>query len=835
MIRIEKITIKEFRGIRDLELVMGGQNFAACGPNGTGKSGIVDAIEFALTGSISRLSGEGTGDLSVKQHGPHVDFRNKPEQSMVTLDVSIPSLNGKKATIHRVVKTAATPTITPADPDVFAALEAVQLHPEFVLSRRELIRYVISKPGDRAREVQALLRLNDVEKLRVVLQKIANAYAKELAPLERAEKDATTQLNDALGTTQLTKTSILAAVNPHRQTLGVPALDDLTATTSLSDGLATATGAATAQRVPKAQALADIATMKAALDALAADDFAAKAAALLTGVESLASDPAVVNGVKLEALLNSALELYDDENCPVCDKPFEPAGFGAHLQAKLVHFDAVTAKRKALEEHVKPITDAIYAAGTALAKVIEYGPLFQTPLDMKTLTGAKQMLRGRYDQLQKFLPLDDSVAVLKVVRGLPDLNPALTEFDQAVAAIPEPSSQDAARAFLTVGQERLEQYRTARKRHASGKARSERAALVFKIFGDTTTKALEAIYHEVQEAFADYYRQINKDDESDFTAHLLPSIGKLGFDVDFYGRGRFPPGAYHSEGHQDGMGLCLYLALMNHLLGKGFTFAVLDDVLMSVDKGHRREVCALLKSRFPDTQFIFTTHDEVWLRHMKSEGIIKSKNAAQFRTWTVETGPTEWTTNSVWDEIDGHLAKNDVSAAAAALRRYLEYFAGEVSHRLRAAVEFRGDGEFMLGDTLPAAIGALGAAFKSAKGAANSWGQADVVQAIGLLETPFTASKITTNVEQWQINKAVHYNAWADLEKGDFLPVVAAFRTLTAHFSCPSCEEMLSITPERGSKTGLRCTCGNVNLNFNTKLGGAKVVSEPQAGAAPVL
>src|SRR3546814_13898987 len=114
---------------------------------------------------------------------------------------------------------------------------------------------------------------------------------------------------------------------------------------------------------------------------------------------------------------------------------------------------------------------------------------------------------------------------------------------------------------------------------------------------------------------------------------------------------------------------------------------------------------------------------------MKSEGIIKSKNAAQFRTWTVEAGPTEWTTNAVWDEIDGHLTKNDVSAAAAALRRYLEYFAGEASHRLRAAVEFRGDGEFMLGDTLPAAPSALGTAFKSATAAANSWGQAEVVAA----------------------------------------------------------------------------------------------------------
>jgi predicted ATP-dependent endonuclease of OLD family len=81
MIRIEKIDIHKFRGIRDLTLDLKGQNFAACGPNGTGKSGIVDAIEFALTGGISRLSGSGTGGLSVKLHGPHVDSRNKTSSS----------------------------------------------------------------------------------------------------------------------------------------------------------------------------------------------------------------------------------------------------------------------------------------------------------------------------------------------------------------------------------------------------------------------------------------------------------------------------------------------------------------------------------------------------------------------------------------------------------------------------------------------------------------------------------------------------------------------------------------------------------------------------------
>lgn len=104
----------------------------------------------------------------------------------------------------------------------------------------------------------------------------------------------------------------------------------------------------------------------------------------------------------------------------------------------------------------------------------------------------------------------------------------------------------------------------------------------------------------------------------------------------------FPPGAYHSEGHQDGMGICLYLALMNHLLGKSFSLAVLDDVLMSVDSGHRREVCSMLKKNFPNTQFIFTTHDEIWLEHMKGTGLINRNSAIQFRTWDVDQGPTKW-------------------------------------------------------------------------------------------------------------------------------------------------------------------------------------------------
>ncbi|RWM47844.1 MAG: chromosome segregation protein SMC [Mesorhizobium sp.] len=816
MIRIDKIRIEQFRGIRELTLSLNGQNFAACGPNGTGKSGIVDAIEFALTGNVSRLAGAGTGGLSVKSHGPHVDSRSKPEAASVTLDVTIPALGNKKAQIRRTVKSASAPEITPADKDVLATFESVNLHPEFALSRRELIRYVLSEPGQRSKEVQSLLRLEDIEKLRGVLQKIANASARELPGLQRAESDAVKTLLAALGVSEVNKKTVIDAVNPQRALLGLAPLADLGADISLKNGLATTTMSVPG-RVPKIQATADLAALKQALETLAASSFKDKCTAAAASATELGKDADSLDGLSRESLLKSALELYDGAACPVCDTPFEPDAFRGHLAEKLNHLDDLGKRRAALEAELKPVLDDLFSAGTALTTMIDHAGLLSPKIDVVALNEFRSTLRARYKQLQKLLPLGDTVAVLMAAYAIQQLGTELTALEKAIAAIPEPSKQDAARDFLVLAQERLEQLRIARQKHSTGKLRAERAARISSTYGTVTTAALEKIYKDVETTFASYYRKINEDDENTFTAKLMPSIGRLAFDVDFYGRGHFPPGAYHSEGHQDGMGLCLYLALMNHLLGSNFTFAVLDDVLMSVDAGHRRQVCALLKERFPNTQFIFTTHDEIWLRHMKSEGLIKGRNFAHFRTWTVDLGPAEWDDRDVWAELNDHLAKNDVRAAAALLRHYLEHFAKEACDRLRASVEFRGDAQFMLSDLLPSATSALGEMLKKAKAAANSWNQKEGLDLINAIETGFGEAKIKTGYDNWQINTAVHFNEWADLNRSDFAPVVTAFRGFTDAFTCDKCNEIYFVSPDRGKKEALRCGCGAVNLNLLQK------------------
>lgn len=825
MIRLDKITISKFRGLIELKLEPKGENFAACGPNGTGKSGIVDAIEFALTGNLSRLSGRGTKELSVKQHGPHVDFVKKPEEAWVKLDVTIPSL-GKKASITRTVKAVNAPTIEPADPDVLLAFADVKLHPEFVLSRRELIRYTIAEPGDRSDEVQALLRLSDVEKLRGVLNKINNACAKDVAPAERAEKAANQPLLDALGIEKLGKAAVMAAVNPKRAVLGLPPLDDLTATTDLADGLK-ADGDGAVQKVPKAQAAADLATLRAALAALDGANVKTQCAKVAEMTAALSGDADATNEVKRETLLKTALDLYDDEQCPVCDTPQSPDHFAAHLKGKLDHLTEVAQQRKALEAEIAPLVEAVTTAGAAIRTMLPYGSMFESKLELNAMADYRIQLGGRYQQLIKLLPLEDTLAIVEAGFDTTPLGSELDAIEAAIQAVPEPNAEVGARTYLLNGQARLKDFREAKAAHEKAKARADRAAKAYEIFGTSTTKALEGIYEKVEGTFSDLYREINKPDEGKFSAQLLPSLGKLGFDVDFYGRGQFPPGAFHSEGHQDGMGLCLYLALMSHLLGDNFTFAVLDDVLMSVDRGHRREVCALLKKRFPKTQFILTTHDEVWLRHMKAEGLIKGKNFAHFKNWSVDTGPAEWTNAGVWEEIDAHLAKGDVQPAAAALRHYLEYFAGEVCHRLRGVVEYRGDGNFGFGDLITGAANALADAYKKAKASANSWNKQDLVTAIAERAAAFSTAREAAKVNQWQLNAGVHYNPWADLTREDFQHVVDAHKSFVAHFECATCSEMLWVTPEYKPKEQLCCFCGDASLNLIAKAGGAKLAAAP--------
>jgi len=153
----------------------------------------------------------------------------------------------------------------------------------------------------------------------------------------------------------------------------------------------------------------------------------------------------------------------------------------------------------------------------------------------------------------------------------------------------------------------------------------QNAEILHDTFIDSRDMVLGGLYGKIKDRFVELYRQLHGDDEEDFDAHLASEGAGVDFKVSFHGEGTHPPHALHSEGHQDSMGICLYLALAEELTEGYIDLIILDDVMMSVDAPHRRQICHLLADFFKGKQFFITTHDQTWARQLKNESVVKIK------------------------------------------------------------------------------------------------------------------------------------------------------------------------------------------------------------------
>lgn len=819
MIHIKTLHIEEFRGIRNLTLDLAGKNFGICGPNGTGKSGVVDAIEFCLTGDVTRLSGQGTADLSVKSHAPHVDQHDHPEKANVTITGDVPSL-GKTIEIHRTVKNPKIARVTPADEDVKQIIQDLEKHPEFALSRREIVKYIITPPGKRSEDVQTLLRLDYLEKLRRSLTTFSNKRKIDAEEAARSRTRAEIDLIGALKLDEFQLALILKKINEKREILGLPNLTELTKDTSFIDGMTEPSDADEKQPLRKTSALADLEAFQSEIQAEEPIELVDHRQAAKEALEKLKEDEEALILARRQGFIKTGLELVTEDACPLCDKPWKADELREHLRQKLLSAEEIDDLTDKLLTNVNTILESLSVRIQAIERAITYSQNLEPPVKHDKIVTYNERLKNTAKTLKAFIEdLRGIDSALQVVTEewwslAEDEQACIDECQTAVKALPDTSAEDEARNILIVAQDRYERFISMSEIADEQKVRSRIAQKVLDHYNSTSTAVLEGIYDQVARDFSNYYCAINREDERKFLGKLTSAPAKLSFDVDFYGRGLFPPGAYHSEGHQDAMGMCLYLALMKHTLGDKFTFAVLDDVLMSVDAGHRREVCRLLKKEFSGAQFILTTHDRVWLQYMKTEGLIS--RSQQFGGWTVDFGPRVWDDHDIWTEIQSELDKDDIPQAALLLRRYLEYTAFILADNLRARVEFRGDGHYDLGDLMPHVLKEWRKKLEDGEKSAAHWNRNEERELMAAKRAKTKELIAKTNAEQWAINPSVHFNEWENFQRQEFQEVVSAFKELLENLRCENenCKSYLYVLPTKGKAEELRCSCGAITINL---------------------
>ena len=817
MLTIDRLRIREFRGIRDLCIEPEGDSFIVLGPNGSGKSGVVDALDFALTGDIARLRGQGRGEVSLRRHGPHVLLRDDVGAAAVELTVTEPH-SGKSATLSRSVADPKKFTLEPEVPEVRVAIDRAALHPELVLSRREIIQYVLAEPGKRSAEIQALLRLENLGKIRSTLRKAQTKTKNTSDSASEQVRTAENSLKRHFATQELLLDQCRESVNRQRLILGLDELPELRDDTDLAAGVDS--GDRTGPVFNRSSAVADVAEARAAMD----DAFSAAAESLDTLQSRIANCEAhegLHSALASRSLVESGLSLVDGSFCPLCDMPWtDQAALEEHFREKLGRSEAAASLDDQRSTAANAASAQLHAVVSAVVE-----PLAEVGKGV----GVGEAENGLDSVRDLFADARQCLASIVTVEGLDRLRTGIEStrtiardaakaIGAAVDERPDQSGVAAASSFLTIAQDRWSAVHRARSAAAGAAAAATASEAAHDTYCAALDTGLASIYADVQERFAGLYRFLNVGDEDGFQANLSPGGRKLDLLVDFYGLGMFPPAAYHSEGHQDGMGVCLYLALMERQLGEDFRLAVLDDVVMSVDVGHRRQFCSMLKSEFPDVQFIVTTHDRVWASQMVNSGLVTKKRQTRFVGWNVNVGPSVMEGADVWERIGKDLDQGDVNAAAARLRRNMEQSLSEIAEELGAQVPYRSQGNWDLGEFLDAVKARYGKLLKNAAGAANSWDDHTACNKVAAAKDEFAAAKLAQQSESWAVNPAVHYNEWENLSRQDFEPVVKACREFLAIFTCEKCESWLHLSgSSSAAHDSLRCRCGHTQFGLVKK------------------
>jgi energy-coupling factor transporter ATP-binding protein EcfA2 len=812
--KLLEIEVNNIRGIRNLVLKPEGENVVVWGPNGAGKSGLIDAIDFLLRGEISRLTGEGTEGISLQKHGTHVD--SEPANAFVRARLEIPGAPSE-VLLQRSMASPGSATFDPSLRSFVEQVFALARNGQYMLTRRDILRFITAPAGTRGQRAQKVLNIAEIDDIRSAIVNVRNQTENEGSGAESSLAKARADIARDVGLDTYTETSVLERINAARHVLGGAALPDLRSA-DVKQGLSAPTSQLVAQAADFTGAGRSISAL---LDMLQSESIHGQIVGshrqMLSELDAIRADPRAARDVALQDFLNKGLSFLDQTgSCPLCEYPWPPGELRQRLQDRIQKSQVAAAQRTRLQQPAGDLKTRAETVRGHVALLKQSAPALNRQDLVALLDTWEQRLSAYADALQE--PLENADAVRseeesvgqmlapdKVVDTLQELSQAIAS--RATGIAPDLVEWD----LLTKAEASLPRLHEANTAHSAAVSADNLATNLLQAFEAAREETLASLYDAVCQRFVDFYRSIHNADEAQFSADISPEGPSLHFNVDFFDRGKHPPHALHSEGHQDSMGLCLYLALYEYLTGGRFQLVLLDDVVMSIDDGHRKEICTLMAKQFPNRQFIITTHDKDWAFQLRQAGIVKSKNMVRFYRWDLASGPLYDSTLDSWSRIDAYLADNDVPHAALELRRSSEQFLLSACAGLKASVPCKPLSDWDLGELLPAALERHRELLGRAKSAANKRNDSQMMAV--LQQRDDTGRRVRNDFfgESPQVNRNIHYSVWHQASAQDFRGVVNAFRELWALFKCPDCESVLTLSTRQEGPDSIVCNCGRVS------------------------
>lgn len=702
--RLTKIRLQGVKGVLkragDFDLP-DGRSIAIYAPNGCGKSGYADALEylFSLDGAVEHL---GQGSEDSERGGKHALPHVLAQQTRIDPQVSITLRNIDSNRLIEVKRPVKTGRNDPVPADLAPLIHAAPAHR--ILRQHDLRRFVVEMaPHEKYSELSRWLGLERLEETLDHLTSATTALQNTTVDRELAErvKDVSLHTNQAVTVDDETAALLWCqreAVRHLGEEISVESANDLVACIERLQARRNEVVVHANKATPAFNAklvLEDaVAKWPAKGGLLDQCDAALKNLAAAEHEVEKAS-AAAVDG-KFQEAWTASLALMTTETlatCPVCSTPWEQTvakSQQAAVERMRSGIEALGDLRRSLEVRksaTASLTATMGVLQSALVRLEESARTLELTDLASDVSVLLQKTRGATSPSRPGSQvLADYVASVMhcrevVTRSLPPLLGTVQ-----LAEIPAAATElDASVEHIRALKDALT--RLAELRGESKEIRRVEAgfAAVAQVIRESTQRLLNEVLGALRDDVRAIYKKIHPNvDIRNIHIELGTKAKSLILRVAFHSDDRrVPPGGYLSEAQINTLGLALFVATVR-LFNREFPFIVLDDIVSSYDADNRLRIVDVIAEDLTEFQVFLTTHDERFYDALKRRLEDKHWRFERITGWTLEEGPKRQTDLLKPHQVEELIRSGHPEAAGNAVRRYMEEWLDDMCAKYEA-------------------------------------------------------------------------------------------------------------------------------------------------------
>lgn len=641
MLRLKRLKVKNCRGIIDgPDLVFGTGGAVICGDNGTGKSSYIDALEKVVTGQCSSLD-IGAQELSWKKQGTHIHSDSNPEIQLILTDGNTDEMVSLGETIESFPK------------EVQKFLKISQ-ESRFILRRRTLLEFIEAKPAQRYKAIEGFLNVDRYA-----------AFEQKLIDHKKDLETGMKKLDDKISQNEQDIRKILkldpeipittgCLVEQFNICLNDAGISEVTDFEELGGRVGLIeTDLRSFQNISQWQGIVnfskELANAPSYLKVIESEEEYYNAS------KELQTESDAIKGHIYEKVLSDGVRWIKEDGlelCPLCNSPINADEIQKFVQQKINEHKSIIESKNICNAKYNLFFQAISNYAKFLEKtrktwdellkvlLIDRYDTFQKVIEEIVASNSTISEPEKIEQeLARLLKFDGNAIIHSMKEVIDERRASSPDIDRYNKLIDLKNSIAAVLLHYSTIQDAISTKNNT-------KVVSEQITLISQYATKARKEAIKLLMSEIGKVTNEYYQYIHPGESIGSPVFKLPDGGSGSIKIisEFYGTEDDPRGHY-SEGHVDSLGLCIYLAIRRFQYNQNPDLAllVLDDVLQSVDAGHRRKTAEMIFEKFNNHQIVITTHDLLWFEYLKqaSKRHMGNRKLKYYKIsdWNIDTGP----------------------------------------------------------------------------------------------------------------------------------------------------------------------------------------------------